>query len=286
MGWMKDFVEDDFLGGALGDIWKGFTGQSSQEEINDVNAEIARENLAYQKAFNEQVFNREDTELQRRKNDAISAGFSPLAALGTGGGSAAVVSAPQQQITARSNVTGLSPFAAASALGNMISNFRDSTTNRMNAGTESRRVTDLKTFNDAMTALRASEFAQQHEHFLKQLEEMGRQFDSKIAESARQSDNYNTTQEAIASAANTARRKLAEFEYSYQNEWQKNILKQAQEQIDNQVEQFNKAHKQKNWQFVVGNVLETIRDVGLAFISGGNLGFFIGGNKRPIGFSD
>ena len=71
--------------GLIGDILNGFeyplvelSGQATQERINDLNADIARENLEYQKAFNEQVFQREDTAIQRAKDDAISAGFSPL----------------------------------------------------------------------------------------------------------------------------------------------------------------------------------------------------------------
>lgn len=274
MGWMQNFVEEDFLGGALGDIWKGFTGQSSQEKINDVNAEIARENLAYQKAFNEQVFNREDTELQRRKDDAISAGFSPLAALGTGGGSAAVVSAPQQQITAQSNVSGLSPFAAASALGNMISNFRNSTTNRMNAGTESRRVTDLKTFNDSMTALRAKDLTEQQERFLKQLEESARQFDDNLKQ-----------EKDLAEATNKLKRSLSELQMSYQDEWTKNQLKQAQKELDEQVYEFKTSKKQKDWHFYTGKIFDFLTAVGSSVV--GNIPFVsLFGKKAPIGFGN
>ena len=73
--------------------------QSAQAQ-KDANR-IAEQNLAYQKEFNQKVFDRQDTSYQRAVSDAVQAGFSPLVASGTAGGTAGgVVSAPQRQSTA------------------------------------------------------------------------------------------------------------------------------------------------------------------------------------------
>lgn len=73
--------------------------QSAQAQ-KDANR-IAEQNLAYQKEFNQKVFDRQDTSYQRAVSDAVQAGFSPLVASGTAGGIAGgVVSAPQRQSTA------------------------------------------------------------------------------------------------------------------------------------------------------------------------------------------
>ena len=79
-------------------------GAGSLKQSYDANRhanEIAERNLEYQKQFNQQVFNRQDTSYQRAVADAVQAGFSPLVASGTSAGTAGgVVSAPQRQSTA------------------------------------------------------------------------------------------------------------------------------------------------------------------------------------------
>lgn len=79
-------------------------GAGSLKQSYDANKhanEIAEQNLAYQKEFNQQVFERQDTSYQRAVADAVQAGFSPLVASGTSAGTAGgVVSAPQRQSTA------------------------------------------------------------------------------------------------------------------------------------------------------------------------------------------
>ncbi len=62
---------------------------------------VAEANLAYQKEFNQQVFDRQDSSYQRAVADAVQAGFSPLVASGTSAGTVGgVVSAPQRESTA------------------------------------------------------------------------------------------------------------------------------------------------------------------------------------------
>lgn len=53
------------------------------------------ESRDYTRALQQQIFEREDTALSRATQDAVSAGFSPLTAIGKGLGSGQVVSSPQ-----------------------------------------------------------------------------------------------------------------------------------------------------------------------------------------------
>lgn len=257
--------------GTAGSIWNNERNISAQRDMNDAQLELARENLAYQKAFNEQVFAREDTELQRRKDDAIAAGYSPLAALGTGGGSAAVVSAPQQQITGTAPQGKLDLGGIADIIKG-VSSARDAYTNARNADTESRRVTDLKTFNDSMTALRAKDLTEQQERFLKQLEESARQFDDNLKQ-----------EKDLAEATNKLKRSLSELQMSYQDEWTKDQLKQAQKELDEQAREYNKGHFQKTWQFWVGKTFDLLTAVGSSVVSQLPLAQLFG-KKAPIGF--
>lgn len=56
---------------------------TSQESINEKNLAFQRENLEYQKALQQQIFQREDSAYQRTVNDMRSAGLSPLTMNGT-----------------------------------------------------------------------------------------------------------------------------------------------------------------------------------------------------------
>lgn len=83
----------DVLNGGI-DIWK--TQESAR--IANRNYEFQRENFDYQKALQQQIFEREDTAIQRRRADLEAAGLNPNLAAGSGAGAGSVVSttAPQK----------------------------------------------------------------------------------------------------------------------------------------------------------------------------------------------
>lgn len=68
----------------------------AQEAQRDINNQRYVEERDYNRALQQQVFEREDTAMQRAVEDGVSAGFSPLAALGHSAGSGAIVSSPSQ----------------------------------------------------------------------------------------------------------------------------------------------------------------------------------------------
>ena len=59
---------------------------------NERNFYYQRKNWAYQKALQQQIFDREDTAVQRRAADLKAAGFNPLLAAGSAAGTGAAVS--------------------------------------------------------------------------------------------------------------------------------------------------------------------------------------------------
>lgn len=71
------------------------------------NFELQNAQFQYSKDLQQQVFNREDTAVQRRTQDLIAAGMNPLLAVGSAANSGAVVSttAPQRQ-TAKYDILG------------------------------------------------------------------------------------------------------------------------------------------------------------------------------------
>lgn len=75
-------------------IWQTAEGKRQ----SDRNFGLQKENFDYQKALQQQIFNREDTAVQRRRADLEAAGFNPNLAAGSSAGAGSVVSttAPQK----------------------------------------------------------------------------------------------------------------------------------------------------------------------------------------------
>lgn len=273
-------MENSFLAPFIA-IGKGITGQTTQERINDVNAEIARENLEYQKAFNEEVFAREDTAIQRAKDDAMAAGFSPLAALGNIHGSNAVVSAPQQAITAQSSATS-SPASALSAIGNMVSGIKNAVTNAKNADTEKQRVGDIADFNRLTSALRAKELDVHHSEFLKNFEESVRQFDKNLEQTKDLQESVNQLKRDLQDDEQKFLRGQLELGQSYETERFNKNMEHLKKQLDETIREFNTSKKQKDWHHYTSLIFDNLaRCLSSVIMSGGS---FFGGSKVPIGF--
>lgn len=273
-------MENSFLAPFIA-IGKGITGQTTQERINDVNAEIARENLEYQKAFNEEVFAREDTAIQRAKDDAMAAGFSPLAALGNIHGSNAVVSAPQQAITAQSSATS-SPASALSAIGNMVSGIKNAVTNAKNADTEKQRVGDIADFNRLTSALRAKELDVHHSEFLKNFEESVRQFDKNLEQTKDLQESVNQLKRDLQEDEQKFLRGQLELGQSYETERFNKNMEHLKKQLDETIREFNTSKKQKDWHHYTSLIFDNLaRCLSSVIMSGGS---FFGGSKVPIGF--
>lgn len=98
------------IAGSLGNLIFGAKNSQIQQDtyaLNRANIEWQQkqylENRDYQRALQQTIFDREDTAYQRAVEDATSAGFSPLAALGNTANAGAVVSsseAPAGQLQA------------------------------------------------------------------------------------------------------------------------------------------------------------------------------------------
>lgn len=81
---------------------------------NRQNLDLQKQNLAYQKDLQKEIFAREDNAVQRRVNDLVKAGLSPTLAAGSSSGAGSVVStsAPQK----RNNLEALTSLASVRTL--------------------------------------------------------------------------------------------------------------------------------------------------------------------------
>lgn len=116
---MSDFWSWYHDNGIIPNLWKGFTGQASQEKQNAQNLDFQRDVLDYQKQLQQDIFAREDTAFTRAYEDASKFGLNPMSMVGVGAqsGSVVPVSAPQSNVD-YSQFSGLKGLdSAISALG-------------------------------------------------------------------------------------------------------------------------------------------------------------------------
>lgn len=98
--WNSLFGTSDSMPGIFGNptsAWDQFKNGKTNiinKDIADQNLQFQRENLEYQKALQEEIFNREDTSYQRTVNDMRQAGLNPLAMNGTNGAGEAIATEP------------------------------------------------------------------------------------------------------------------------------------------------------------------------------------------------
>lgn len=101
----------------LGSAYATIKGVNENKRVNDLNFQLQKENLAYQKDLQKIIFAREDNAVQRRVNDLRKAGLSPTLAAGSAAGAGSVIStsAPQR-------VSDLQGYLALAQVGTMIAN--------------------------------------------------------------------------------------------------------------------------------------------------------------------
>lgn len=100
---------------AAGGLASAFLGKKQ----NDDNLKFQKENLEYQKALQQQIFEREDTAHQREVDDLRKAGLNPLLSTGSGAQAGSVVptEAPQSRADYSGIANGFSAAGSAIAAG-------------------------------------------------------------------------------------------------------------------------------------------------------------------------
>ena len=104
--WYKDNIIDPSISMMPFGIGSGYTSwqnYNAQKSIASDNLEFQKQQFAYQKNLQKQIFQREDNSVQRRSADLEAAGLSKTLAAGGGAGAGSVVStqAPQREIPQR-----------------------------------------------------------------------------------------------------------------------------------------------------------------------------------------
>lgn len=92
-------------------------GLEESIRVNDLNYQLQKENLDYQKSLQKVMFEREDNAVQRRVNDLKNAGLSPVLAAGSSANAGPVISTSAPQ---RGN--DLQGYLALAQVGTMIAN--------------------------------------------------------------------------------------------------------------------------------------------------------------------
>lgn len=92
-------------------------GLEESIRVNDLNYQLQKENLDYQKSLQKVMFEREDNAVQRRVNDLKAAGLSPVLAAGSSANAGPVISTSAPQ---RGN--DLQGYLALAQVGTMIAN--------------------------------------------------------------------------------------------------------------------------------------------------------------------
>lgn len=137
------------LAGTLGTLGLGASiwNANQQNKISQDNLSLQKENLEYQKALQQQLFEREDTSYERTKQDMLNSGFSPLAMQGlNSAGSTVQTSAPQQTLDIGSSLSSILGVASqAQALSQVQSGIakNDAEARYINAQAETQEIKNL-----------------------------------------------------------------------------------------------------------------------------------------------
>lgn len=137
--------------GALG-LGAGIWNSHQQNKISQQNLDLQKENLEYQKALQQQLFEREDSSYERTKQDMLNAGFSPLAMQGlNSAGSSVSTSAPQQNLDIGATLSSILGVASqAQSLAQVQSGIArtDAETKFINAQAENQNIKNAFTLSN------------------------------------------------------------------------------------------------------------------------------------------
>ncbi len=106
----------NFLGGLTTGI-SSILGTVDQIKTNDLNYQLQKNELAYQKDLQKLIFAREDNAVRRRVADLKAAGLSPTLAAGSSANAGSVVST-----TAPQKLSNLQGYLALAQVGTMLAN--------------------------------------------------------------------------------------------------------------------------------------------------------------------
>lgn len=95
------------IGGMIASSQQNKQNVASQESASAANLQFQKENLDYQKALQQQIFQREDTAWQRATQDAKAAGLSPLAVSGGSPAGQVISTTPQSTTPTVSDLSGV-----------------------------------------------------------------------------------------------------------------------------------------------------------------------------------
>lgn len=102
---------------AAGGLISSFLNNKSQKERDERNLEFQKENQDYQRALQQQIFEREDTAHQREVSDLRAAGLNPLLSTGSGAGAGSVVPTEALHSDYATDYSGIAQGAIAAGQG-------------------------------------------------------------------------------------------------------------------------------------------------------------------------
>lgn len=140
---------------ALGGLFGGLGSYAAQKDANRTQMQINQDNLEYQREFNQQVFEREDTAYRRAVTDAESAGLSALAITG-GAGAGGVATAPQMS---GDNIqsAGLAGIASALDYAQSVANIQRTMSETQKTDAETQDIGDNRDDQRQLISLRLQE---------------------------------------------------------------------------------------------------------------------------------
>lgn len=136
-------------GSDVWDKWKNGKTNEVNQNIANQNLGFQRENLEYEKALQQKIFEREDTSYQRTVNDMRMAGLNPLSMQGTNGAGDVIQTEPLNNTYQHSDTSNLQAISQIFDVINQVSNTRNnaslqqSQANLINAQAENQRIKNL-----------------------------------------------------------------------------------------------------------------------------------------------